>query len=224
MIFENQNCIEGMKKLRSKSIDLIVADPPYLQNYESNHCKHKKFTQIINDDKGGEKVITEFIQESYRLLKDNSAIYIFCNANKIDFFKTEIEKYFKIKNIIVWVKNNWTAGDLKGAYAHQYEFLIYATKGRALLNGKRHSDVWNFPRVVGKEQKHPNQKPLALIKQILEKSSKEGDLILDPFAGVGTVAKACSEMNRDNISYEIDEKYYKILLTMIKEYNKIESA
>lgn len=165
MVFENGNCIEGMKKLRSKSIDLIVADPPYLQNYESNHCKHKK--------------------------------------------------YFKIKNIIVWVKNNWTAGDLKGAYAHQYEFLIYATKGRALLNGKRLSDVWNFPRVVGKEQKHPNQKPLALIKQILEKSSKEGDLILDPFAGVGTVAKACSEMNRDNISYEIDEKYYKILLTMI---------
>lgn len=54
MIFENQNCIEGMKKLRSKSIDLIVADPPYLQNYESNYCKHKKFTQIINDDKGGE--------------------------------------------------------------------------------------------------------------------------------------------------------------------------
>lgn len=104
MIFENGNCIEGMKKLRSKSIDLIVADPPYLQNYESNRCKHKKFTQIINDAKGGEKVITEFIQESYRLLKDNSAIYIFCNANKIDFFKTEIEKYFKIKNIIVWVK------------------------------------------------------------------------------------------------------------------------
>lgn len=185
MIFENGNCIEGMKKLRSKSIDLIVADPPYLQNYESNRCKHKKFTQIINDDKGGEKVITEFIQENYIMLKDNSAIYIFCNANKIDFFKTEIEKYFKIKNIIVWVKKNWTAGDLKGTYAHQYEFLIYATK------------------------------PLALIKQILEKSSKEGDLILDPFAGVGTVAKACSEMNRDNISYEIDEKYYKILLTMI---------
>ena len=84
-----------------------------------------------------------------------------------------------------------------------------------MLNGKRLPDVWNFPRVVGKEQKHPNQKPLALIKQILEKSSKEGDLILDPFAGVDTVARACLEMNRDNISYEIDEKYYKILLTMI---------
>lgn len=55
MIFENKNCIEGMKKLRSKSIDLIVADPPYLQNYESNRYKHKKFTQIINDDKGGRK-------------------------------------------------------------------------------------------------------------------------------------------------------------------------
>lgn len=102
------------KKIRSKSIDLIVADPPYLQNYESNRCKHKKFIQIINDDKGGEKVITEFIQESYRLLKDNSAIYIFCNANKIDFFKTEIEKYFKIKNIIVWVKKQLDSWRPKG--------------------------------------------------------------------------------------------------------------
>lgn len=52
MIFENGNCIEGMKKLRSKSIDLIVADPPHLQNYKSNHAKNRKFTQIINDDKG----------------------------------------------------------------------------------------------------------------------------------------------------------------------------
>jgi site-specific DNA-methyltransferase (adenine-specific) len=137
-------------------------------------------------------------------------MYIFCNQNKIDFFKQELEKYFKIKNLIVWIKNNWTAGDLKAAYGKQYEFIFYVNKGRREINGKRLTDVWYFNRVAGKQQLHQNQKPLDLIKQCILKSSNEGDLVFDGFMGSGTTAIACKELNRNFIGFELDKEYFDI--------------
>ena len=67
--------------------------------------------------------------------------------------------YFKVKNMIIWKKNNWTAGDLKGQFGKQYEILFLANKVRKEINGKRFSDVWEFDKVVGKNQLHQNEKP-----------------------------------------------------------------
>lgn len=165
-----------MSNLKNNSIDLIVTDPPYLMDYKTNYRKDKRHDfckPIIGDNDEG--LIKSFIKESYRVLKDDSAMYVFCNSNRIDFFKKEIETVgFKIKNIIVWVKNNWTAGDLKASFGKQYEFIILANKGRAFFNGKRLSDVWEFDRVVGKNQLHQNQKPIELIERMILKHSVPG--------------------------------------------------
>lgn len=172
----NSDCIEGMKKMDNASVDLIVTDPPYLMKYKTGRRKdktHKFTTEIIGDD--DKDLIHNYIQECYRILKDNSACYIFCNQNKVDVFKTELEQAgFIVKNIIVWVKNNHTAGDLVAQYGKKHEFIFYANKGRCPINGKRINDVWNFPKVPPKNQLHQNQKPLDLIKQCIEKSSKNG--------------------------------------------------
>ena len=204
----NTDCIDGMKKMDDESVDLIVTDPPYLMNYKTNHRKDKnhRFCKTIQND-DNEQLIKDFIAESHRVLKDDSAVYIFCNSNKIDFFKQEVEKYFKIKNIIVWIKNNWTAGDLQAAYGKQYEFIIYANKGRKKFNGKRITDVWFFDRVSGKEQLHQNQKPTELIELCVEKSSNENDLVLDPFMGSGTTAVASRNLNRDFIGFELESEF-----------------
>ena len=135
---------------------------------------------------------------------------MFCNDHKIDFFKQNIEKYFKIKNILIWEKNNWTAGDLNGAYAKSAEFIIFATKGRHILNGKRDKDVLHFKRVPTTQLQHQNQKPLKLIKYLTLKSTKPGDTVLDPFMGSGTTAIACKQTRRKFIGMEIDPTYYRI--------------
>jgi site-specific DNA-methyltransferase (adenine-specific) len=207
----NMDCLEGMKYIEDESIDLIVTDPPYLMNYKTNYRKiknHKFCKTILNDN--NPNLISKYIKECHRILKNNSAMYIFCNQNKIDFFKQELEKYFKIKNLIVWIKNNWTAGDLKAAYGKQYEFIFYVNKGRREINGKRLTDVWYFKRVAGKQQLHQNQKPLDLIKQCILKSSNEGDLVFDGFMGSGTTAIACKELNRNFIGFELDKEYFDI--------------
>lgn len=216
----NSDCLSGLKSLPNDCINLIATDPPYLMDYKTGYRKDKehKFTKAIANDDNSE-FIKSVIKEMYRVLKNDSAIYMFCNSNKIDFFKQELENVgFKIKNIIVWVKNNWTAGDLQAAFGKQYEFIILANKGRAKFNGKRLSDVWSFNRVAGKEQLHQNQKPLELMERIIVKHSKPNDVVLDPFMGSGTTALACLNTSRHYIGYEVDNYYYKICKERIEDY------
>ena len=206
-----------IKEIPDKSVDLVVIDPPYLINYFTNYRKDKDhdFCSAIAND-SNEELIKNIIYELYRVMKDNTAVYVFCSPDKIEVFKTEIEKYFNLKNIVIWVKNNWTAGDLEAQYGKQYEMILYANKGRKFINGDRLTDVWiandimGFNRVAGKEQLHQNQKPLELIKLMIEKSSNEQDLILDCFSGSGTTCVAAKELNRRFIGIEIDENYHRI--------------
>lgn len=213
------DCVEVMKGMEDESIDLIVTDPPYLMRYKSSMRKDKNHdfcTEIKNDN--NREVIINSINEMHRVLKKNSAMYLFCNSNKVDVFKREVEKAgFNIKNIIVWVKNAHTAGDLKAAYGKKYEFIIYANKGRKFINGKRLPDVWKFNRVAGKKQLHQNEKPLELIEQCVLKSSNKNDLILDAFMGSGTTGVACKNLNRRFIGIELEEKYFEIAKKRIEE-------
>ena len=146
----------------------------------------------------------------YEVLKDNAPLYMFCGSDKVDFFKQQVEKYFTVKNIIVWDKGNHTAGDLEAQYGKRYEFIIYANKGRApFMDGMpRYDDIWQYNRVVGNEQIHQNQKPIELLARIIRQHTKEGDLILDPFMGSFATAVAAYKLQRDFIGFEIDDDYY----------------
>ena len=221
----NEDCLEGVKKIPDKSIDLIVTDPPYLVNYKTGRRKDKthRFNKVIlNDD--NEQLIIDYINECYRILKNNSAMYMFCSSDKVDFFKQQLENKFKIKNMIIWIKNNHTAGDLKGAFGRKYEIIFLVVKGVNHFNGKRLTDVWEFDRVSGKKQLHQNQKPLDLIKQCIEKHSDDGDLVFDGFVGSGTTAIACKELNRNYIGFELDKGYYDIAIERISKTLKSETS
>lgn len=146
----------------------------------------------------------------YDVMKDNTPLYMFCNSDKVDFFKQQIETRFTIKNIIVWDKGNHTAGDLGAQYGKRYEFIIYANKGRAPFNPDvpRYDDVWAFPRVTGAEQIHQNQKPIPLLMRIVKQHTKPHDIILDPFMGSCSTAVAAHKLQRDFIGFEIDKDEY----------------
>ena len=206
------DCLNIMKQIENESIDLIVTDPPYLIKYKTNYRKNKDHdfcSEILNDD--NEQLIIDYIKECYRILKNNTAMYMFCNCDKVDFFKQELENAgFKIKNMIIWVKNNWTAGDLKAQFGKQYEIIFLVNKGRKCFNGKRITDVWMFDRISGKKQLHQNQKPVDLLKQCILKHSDENDIIFDGFMGSGSTGVACIETGRKFIGVELDKKYFEI--------------
>lgn len=211
-VIYNQDCLEGMKNIPDESIDLIVTDPPYLISYKTNYRQNKNHdfcNVILNDD--NKQVIVDYTKECYRIMKNNTAMYMFCSSKTIDLFKQICElSGFKVKNIIVWVKNNWTAGDLKAQFGQQYEFIILLNKGRKSFNGKRLTDVWNFSRVSGNKQLHQNQKPIELIEQCILKHSSENEIVFDGFLGSGTTAVAAFNTNRHYIGFELDPHYFDI--------------
>ena len=213
------DCLNIMKQIENESIDLIVTDPPYLIKYKTNRRKNKDHdfcSEILNDD--NEQLIIDYIRECYRILKNNTAMYMFCNCDKVDFFKQELENAgFKIKNMIIWVKNNWTAGDLKAQFGKQYEIIFLVNKGRKCFNGKRITDVWMFDRISGKKQLHQNQKPVDLLKQCILKHSDENDIIFDGFMGSGSTCVACIETDRKFFGVELDKKYFEIAKERIEK-------
>lgn len=215
----NMDCISGMQSMPEKSVDLIVTDPPYLISYKTGRRKSKehRFGEVIlNDD--NEKLITDYIKECYKIMKDDSAMYLFCSSHKVDFFKSELEKHFEIKNMIIWVKNNHTAGDLESAFGRKYEIVFLVNKGKRVFNGERLTDVWTFPRVSGDKQLHQNQKPVELIEQCIVKHSSVGDVVFDGFMGSGTTAAAALNKERHYIGFELDEGYYDIAIKRLERH------
>ena len=191
-------------------VDLIVTDPPYAMNFKSGRRK-VSYDSISNDN--NTDWVQEYIKLSYEILKDNSHFYSFISYHKIDTFKIYIEERFKLKNLLVWVKNNHGSGDLKGSYAPQHEMIFFAHKGRKLLNDKRDSDILYFKKTGNKL--HPTEKPVDLIEYLISKSSQENDLVLDCFSGSGTTAIACENTGRKWICIEKDEGYFKIGINRI---------
>ncbi len=128
----------------SNSIDLVLTDPPYGIGYLTNHRKYPSDIQrpLVGDAEFPQKLLERVFSECYRVLKDKSAIYVFTDwrvsQRVINILKSS---GFNVKNLLIWVKNNWTAGDLDGAYAHQYEMIIFATKGDFSMRGARPQDV-----------------------------------------------------------------------------------
>lgn len=206
----NMDCLEGMKGIGSGAVDLVVTDPPYLMDYQSNRRVVKeKFDKILND-KDKHELITNYIKECHRILKDNTAIYLFCSWHHIDFFKQEFQKYFTMKNLIVWNKNNHGSGDLKGSYAPKHELILYGHKGRTLFKCGRMADVIDFAKVPSDKLLHPTEKPVGLLEYFIVNNSVEGQLVFDGFMGSASTAVACINTKRNFIGFELDETYCQI--------------
>ena len=219
----NGDCLGVMDELIKQGItvDLILTDPPYLMNYQSNRRKKEnRFDKIIND-KNNYILIQQYLNKCYQIMKDNTAIYCFCSWHHIDFFKQEFEKYFKLKNIIIWNKNNHGTGDLKGSYAPKYEFILFGHKGRTLLREKRIPDVIDCAKIPSKKLTHPTEKPQELLEIFIKQSSDINNIIFDGFMGTGSCGVACVNTDRKFIGIELDEKYFNISVNRIFEnYNK----
>jgi len=185
-------------------------------DYQSNRrTATEKFSKIKNDD--GLFWIDDFVDECWRVMSDNSAAYVFCSWHKVDIFKQSFERKFKVKNIIVWVKNNHGSGDLKGAYAPKHEFVLYLHKGRSIFRNGRSPDVIMADKVSGSKMVHPTEKPLPLIEGFIVNNSDHSDIILDPFMGSGTTGVACVNNGRYFIGIELDDDYFQLAKDRIND-------
>ena len=184
--------------------DMVFCDAPYGYKYESNY--QDKYEMLQNDDK-----ILDFIPAIWGAMKDNCPVYEFCGWQSLKQWLEYFENTsLDLKNVIIWKKNNWSMGDLKGAYAGRYEVILYLNKGRVELNGARDTDIWEFDREPPKM--HPTMKPIELIAYALNKSSKKGDVVLDCFGGSGSTLIACEQTGRTCYMAELSPEYVDVII------------
>jgi site-specific DNA-methyltransferase (adenine-specific) len=198
------DCREILRWLPDESVDLLLTDPPYGMRYRSRAGSRP----IVGDD--DLSWFAPVIRECYRVLKPDTHAYLFCNEYGLPTFRAEMAAAgFKVKRLLVWVKDQHTAGDTLGDYANRTEYLLFGHKGRRRLNGHRDANVLFFKR-AGRRRDHPTEKPEDLLRYLIQKSSAPGELVLDPFAGSGTTCRAAKDLGRRYLGIEIDPQYVKI--------------
>lgn len=184
------DCFEELAKLPDECVDLVLTDPPYGIDYQSNRrVARPKLPKFENDI--DLSWVDGWVEQIYRVLKPDSHFYCFTRFDTYPVFYTSINRQFKVKNCLIWVKNNHGSGDLNGAYAPQSEMIILGVKGKRQLNGPRDSDVLTCDNVPSAFRVHATQKPVELLRQLIEKSTEPDQIVLDPFAGVGSTGLAC---------------------------------
>jgi len=211
VVIYNADCRDILPQL--PKVDLVLTDPPYGKNYTTGYRigVARDTTRITNDT--GDFDLVGFLLELRNVTHWRTHFYMFSCWQNSDKFKVMIENLYLIKNKLIWVKNNWTAGDLDWTYGQSYEEIFYFVSngsGRRPLNGNRDRDCLFYDRVAGNEQVHLNQKPAELIDYLILKSSEPKNTILDPFLGSGTTAYCAKKLNRKCIGIEIEEKYCEI--------------
>lgn len=220
---------ELVKRIEDHSVDLVIADPPYSYEYNFKEGNGGSVNDLKKMDRSLMKLnelnscnynIEEFANEMIRIMKGIN-IYIWCN-------KVQIPKYIELFvtkhkckfEIIVWNKS-----DALPTYYNKYltdcEYCLYFHK-----NVSVHPNNYEDAKTVylgkinrqNKEFNHPTVKPLELTQRFIRNSSKENDLVFDPFMGSGTTGVACKNENRRFIGSEILQKHYETSIKRIRGY------
>ena len=223
----NGNCLDTLKNIPNESIDLIVTDPPYPTTSRGNAGNSGGMLQKDVNKKG--KVFTynninckEYAPEFYRLLKDGSHCYVMTNhINLIDMLNTFTDVGFHFIKSLIWNKGNKIMGQY---YMSQYEYILFFRKGKGKkINNCGTSDILSISNKKTKDKDgkniHDTEKPVELMEVLVNNSSQENELVLDPFMGVGSTGIACIKNKRNFIGIEIDKNYFNIAKSRLEEFN-----
>lgn len=223
----NKDYKEILSGLPDEYVDLIVTDPPYKVTARGNAgtsggMMQKKLSMQGKIFKHNDVKPIDYIPEFYRILKDGSHCYIMTNhVNLQEMLNVATECGFKFIKSLVWNKGNKIMGQY---YMSQFEYILFFRKGKGKkINKCGTADILNIPnkKTKGNDGKniHDTEKPIELMRILVENSSQEGDIVCDPFVGVGSTPLACIISNRAFIGSEIDENYFGITNDRIKDLN-----
>lgn len=241
------DCVTVMKKIPDNSIDLVFADPPYnlqLQNIlirpnntivDAVDDEWDKFNSFDEYD----KFTKDWLSECRRILKRTGTLWVIGTYHNIfRVGKIMQDLGFWILNDIVWIKTNPMPNFRGVRFTNAHETLIWAAKDKyskgytfnyklmkKMNNGKQMRSDWYFALCTGDErikdekgQKvHPTQKPEKLLTRIILATSKEGDIVLDPFAGTGTTGYVAKKFGRNYIMIEKEKKYIDVINKRLKK-------
>lgn len=234
-IIYNADCLQVMRDIPNESVDLVVTDCPYkicsggctkaVPEYAEcggilTRRKTEKRADWVDDVRTGkmfqnnEIAFDEWLPVIYAKLKEQAHCYIMVNSRNLKELQQKAEDVgFKYQNLLIWDKGNATPNRW---YMQAFECILFLRKGKAFnINNLGTSTILRVPNIRGNKC-HPTEKPVKLMQILIENSTQEDELVLDPFAGSGSTLLACIRSKRHYIGCEIDEHYFEIAKERIK--------
>lgn len=219
-LLSQQDALTWLKNLPSDSVDLVLTDPPYesLEKHRSTgtttRLKNSKsssnewFSVIPND------AFIAIFEEIYRILKPNRHFYLFCDQETMFAIKPYAEAAgFRFWKPLVWDK---CAIGMGYHYRARYEFILFFEKGKRKLNDLGIPDVLAFKRVW---RGYPTEKPVDLLKVLIEQSTQSGELVIDPFFGSGSTLMAAKETDRQYWGNDLSPEAHRHFQARLKALN-----
>ncbi len=218
---KRMDCLDYLKTIKDKSVDLVLIDPPYEVSRDTNFQKGEetgrdtdrfRVSMDFGDWDKNFCSLEEVVKESYRILRKGGTLICFYDLWKISDLKGYFDRAkFKQIRFIEWVKTNPVPINSKINYlTNAREIAVCGIKGsNPTFNSSYDNGIYEYPICHDKGRFHPTQKPLDLITALVEKHSRDGDTVVDCFSGSGTTAAACINTNRNFYGCEIDKTYFK---------------
>lgn len=216
------DCFSALNDIPDHSIDLILTDPPYnLAEYSTGNLKFDWRSDINNDLAEWDLkplVPGDLLKEFKRILAPKGNIFIFCSYNLIGEYHKVFDPEFDTFQFMVWHKTNPVPNFRKSSFLNSCELIVSCWNKGHTWNFTNQKDMHNFiesgicmgnERIKDKNGKylHPTQKPVSILKKIIQIASNENDVVLDCFNGVGSTGEAALMLNRKYIGIEIDKTY-----------------
>ena len=231
---------QALEDMRSESVDMIFADPPYFLSNDGFSCSGGKRVSVNKGDWDKAESLEDkhnfnrkWIRLCHNILKPNGTIWVTGTLHNIYSVGMALEQEgFKILNNITWQKTNPPPNLSCRYFTHSTETILWARKNNKHsrhyfnyqlmkeINGNRQmKDVWTGTLTPASEKtygKHPAQKPLYILERIILASTNEGDVVLDPFCGSSTTGVACKKLGRRYIGIDNSAEYIELSIRRLK--------
>ena len=205
----NGDCRELLPKIRG--VDCVVTDPPYFLP-AAHYSVRGETSKSIGDLSILEHYFRGLMNEIYDCLTPEGVAYVFCDGQSYPIFhRVAYSRWKKIRPLI------WDKGTSVNGYAwrHQHELIAFCEKDDSPKVPTGDGDVLRENAVKVADREHLAEKPSKLIMRLIQKSTKEGQTILDPFAGCGSALLAARDCGRKATGIEMEEKYCQIAVRRI---------
>lgn len=215
----NADVLELMNNMDSESVDLVCTDPPYKCTSRGNagtmggYWKEKKALDGTIFDNNDISPL-DYLPEFYRILKDGTHCYVMINhLNLIETLNEATACGFKFIKSLIWNKCNQICGHF---YMNCFEYILMFRKGSVRkINNFSTPDILTVPVTKLKDENgnnlHDTEKPVQLMKILIENSTNEGEVVFEPFAGIGATAIAAKALGRKCVACEINGEYAQIV-------------
>jgi DNA modification methylase len=196
------------------SVALLLTDPPYGIDFQSDYRLDRRedhrHARVAGDETAASAAIdlSEMLAAITPKLATDAHVLIFTHWRVEPEMRQAVEAAgLAVRYVVTWDKEATGMGDPMTTFAPQDEWIIHAVKGSPPLFEPRPSSVLRYARVVGAQ--HPTEKPLALLKRLIEATTVEGELVVDPYGGIASTLVAARQLGRECWGCEIDETYYR---------------